>query len=99
MSNYCYSCEIVNEITGETSPCECNTEWQNKLSKPQLRIVELDLDGREPNTWIVNTLGDEYSFDPPVFESEHLTECVAYCYGQGVNFEIYTLAAWYREHN
>ena len=65
----------------------------------ELKIVELDFDGREPNTFEITQTGEEFAFDPPVFESQDLMECVKYCYDLGVNFAVYTLAAWNREHN
>lgn len=62
----------------------------------ELRITELDMDSREPNYFIVTDTGSD-QIDPPVFESEDLMACVKYCYDLGVNFEVYTLAAWQRE--
>ena len=34
MSNYCYTCEIVNEVTGEVEPCWCNDEWRAVAPAP-----------------------------------------------------------------
>lgn len=28
MTDYCYTCEIISEITGEVEPCWCNDEWR-----------------------------------------------------------------------
>ena len=99
MNNYCYECELVSEVTGEVKPCDCNSEWRSKAPKAELAIVEVDYQIDGQNTWIVNAIGDEYAFDPPVFESAELIKCVEYCYELGVNFKVNTLKAWNREHN
>jgi len=40
---------------------------------------------------------DSYINSRPVFETESLTEAVQFCYNQGLNFTVHTLAQYYAE--
>ncbi len=64
----------------------------------KLEVLEIDYSvspGGVNSFEVYDTEG--FPFDPPIFETEDLTEAVKFCYNLGLDFRVRTLAQYYRE--
>lgn len=64
-----------------------------------LRVLEMDysVSPGGTNEFEVYSLDPADMHNPPLFSSEDLLEAISFCYGAGVDFEVKTLAQYYRE--
>ena len=61
-----------------------------------LRILEIDYSVSPGGVNMFEVYPTDIIIDPPYFESTDLMEAVNYCYNMGLDFEVKTLAQYYR---